>query len=48
MKQFNEDWDESCNLPNYCTCSYCQLWDEDGSDKSLDPSWKTYYEEDEQ
>lgn len=42
MKGYNEEWNESCNLPNYCACSYCQYWDENGSDKERDPVWKDY------
>lgn len=42
MKPYNEEWDESCNLPSYCDCSYCQLWEQIGSERERDPVWKVY------
>lgn len=42
MKDHYEQKDESCNLPNHCECWLCKHWDEDGSDRSRDPVWKTY------
>lgn len=48
MKPYNEEWNESCNLPNYCDCSQCQYWSENSCDVNRDPSWKTYDEDDQE
>lgn len=32
--------DESCNLPNYCECSLCRHWGENGWDLGRTPSWQ--------
>lgn len=37
MRYYEE---ESCHLPNYCTCKQCKWWEENGWDVSRTPDWQ--------
>lgn len=48
MSDYYDFGRDSCNLPNYCDCSQCKYWEENGWDASRDPVWLDRNKEDEE